>query len=222
MTSKEKILQRLRSAASTNDFAPLASYADAEIFQDLPEDSPAARVEQFAERLRSLSGEFYVVKNESEAAEKLCEILKSTENGKCLVQNHDILTKIIASHEPLSNRCDILPDELSGSDFAQYATGLSVADFLIARTGSIVLKNTSAGGRRLSVLPPLHIVLAFQNQFIPSLDHALKAIESNGADWSYAAIITGPSRTADIQKNLVLGAHGPKRLAVVLVERGVI
>jgi L-lactate dehydrogenase complex protein LldG len=218
MASKEKILQKLRCAAHSKDLTPRASCTDKEIFRDLPEDSPAARVAQFAERLRSLSGEFHAVKNDSEAAGKLLEILGAIENEKCLAQNHGMLAKIIASHESLSKRCDFLQDELNGGDFARYTAGLSVADFLVARTGSIVLRSTTAGGRRLSVLPPLHIVLAHQSQLVPSLDHALQAIETGESDWSYAAIITGPSRTADIQKNIVLGAHGPKRLAVVLVE----
>ena len=245
MTSRERILQKLRTAKHDKANTLLPELADKDVFRDmqkpdkpeilphkfqksLPNEqrfhhpgikkSPSALAEQFAKRLIALSGEFYIAANETEAAEKLLAILPISANGKCLVQNNQFVANILSENPALSKRCDILERETSGVDFAEYAAGISIADLLIARTGSIVLRNTTAGGRRLSVLPPLHIVLARQSQLVPSLDHALQEIQNDGEDWSYAAIITGPSRTADIQKNIVLGAHGPKRLAVVLGE----
>jgi L-lactate dehydrogenase complex protein LldG len=96
---------------------------------------------------------------------------------------------------------------------------LTAVDFLVARTGSIVLSSITAGGRRLSVLPPFHIAIASAAQLVPSLDEALRIYQQRGEPnrSSYATIITGPSRTSDIEKILVLGAHGPKRLAVIVV-----
>ncbi|MCA9734169.1 lactate utilization protein, partial [candidate division KSB1 bacterium] len=103
-------------------------------------------------------------------------------------------------------------------EFAEYSIGLTSADFLVARTGSIVLRSSIAAGRRLSVLPPLHIVVATVEQIVPSLDAALQNSEFRNGEWSYGTIITGPSRTSDIEKILVLGAHGPKRLALILLD----
>jgi L-lactate dehydrogenase complex protein LldG len=111
------------------------------------------------------------------------------------------------------------PEKLAADSpsFARYAAGVSAAACLVARTGSVVLTSAGAGGRRLSVMPPLHIVVARSSQVVASLDEGLEAMARDG-DWSSAAVITGPSRTADIEKILVLGAHGPRRLAVVVIQ----
>ena len=81
-----------------------------------------------------------------------------------------------------------------------------------------MLVNSAVSGRRLSVLPPLHVVLATEDQLVASLEDGLAHLRKQ-EDWSYAAFVTGPSRTADIEKILVLGAHGPRRLVVILMAR---
>ena len=82
--------------------------------------------------------------------------------------------------------------------------GVTGCDCLVAQTGSVIVSTRSAGGRSLSVLPPVHLVVAIG-----------RLRQRYGSCWpSSLSVITGPSRTADIEKNLVLGAHGPKRLAV--------
>jgi L-lactate dehydrogenase complex protein LldG len=94
--------------------------------------------------------------------------------------------------------------------------GVTGCDCLIAQTGSVVVSAPSAGGRVLSVLPPVHLVLARRDQLVPDLAAALALLRQRyGARWpSNLTVISGPSRTADIEKVLVMGAHGPKRLAV--------
>jgi L-lactate dehydrogenase complex protein LldG len=92
-------------------------------------------------------------------------------------------------------------------------------DALVAQTGSILVSNGSAGGRALSVLPPHHIVIAQRSQVVPDLATAVRdARERYAPNWpSFLSFITGPSRTGDIERILVLGAHGPKRLSVLLL-----
>jgi L-lactate dehydrogenase complex protein LldG len=86
----------------------------------------------------------------------------------------------------------------------------------VAQTGSIFVSTRSAGGRALSVLPPVHLVLARRDQLVPDLPAAFARLrQRHGGRWpSAVTMITGPSRTADIEKILVMGAHGPKRLVV--------
>jgi L-lactate dehydrogenase complex protein LldG len=97
--------------------------------------------------------------------------------------------------------------------------GISGCDALIAQTGSILLTTRSGGGRALSVLPPHHVVIARLDQMVPDLPSAYELLHHTygPAQWpSMITIITGPSRTGDIERILVLGAHGPKKLTVIL------
>lgn len=98
--------------------------------------------------------------------------------------------------------------------------GVTGCDCLVAQTGSIVISTLSAGGRALSVLPPTHLVIARQEQLVPDLASAMALLRKRyDRRWPSAfSVITGPSRTADIEKILVMGAHGPKRLALYFAD----
>jgi len=95
--------------------------------------------------------------------------------------------------------------------------GLTECDVLIAQTGSVVVTSASAGGRALSVLPPHHVVVARRAQLVPDLPTAFRLLEQRYAGHfpSMISLVTGPSRTGDIERILILGAHGPKRLTVL-------
>jgi L-lactate dehydrogenase complex protein LldG len=76
------------------------------------------------------------------------------------------------------------------------------------------------GGRRLTIYPPIHVVVAFASQIVPDLPEGiayLRQLHPEGLP-SMVSLVTGPSRTADIEKTLVLGAHGPKELHVILID----
>jgi L-lactate dehydrogenase complex protein LldG len=83
----------------------------------------------------------------------------------------------------------------------------------------VLLPRRSAGGRGLSVYPPHHVVLASVDQLVPDLPAAYELLHDRYAgDYpSMMSLITGPSRTGDIERVIVLGAHGPKRLTILLV-----
>lgn len=104
------------------------------------------------------------------------------------------------------------------NDFEGMQAGITGCEFLIARTGSIMVSSASESGRKMSVFPPVHIVLAHVSQLVNYQEDALIAIHDKYGDSLPSSIstITGPSRTADIEKTLVLGAHGPKELVVFL------
>jgi len=116
---------------------------------------------------------------------------------------------------------------LAASDDAGHAlagadVGLSSCDALVAASGSVVLTSRSAAGRALTVLPPVHVVVARRSQIVPTLSEAYALLRARyaGAPGGWPSVlctITGPSRTADIEKILVMGAHGPKRLLVVVL-----
>jgi L-lactate dehydrogenase complex protein LldG len=95
--------------------------------------------------------------------------------------------------------------------------GVTECDALVAQTGSALVTSRSAGGRALSVLPPHHVVLARREQLVGDLTDALALVNRKYAPNfpSMISLITGPSRTGDIERILVLGAHGPKKLTVL-------
>jgi L-lactate dehydrogenase complex protein LldG len=105
------------------------------------------------------------------------------------------------------------------ADLESCDAGLTQCEALVAQTGSVLVSAPSAGGRALSVLPPHHIVLARQNQMVPDLTAALKRAQEKFKDKfpSFMSFISGPSRTGDIERILVLGAHGPKKLTILLL-----
>jgi L-lactate dehydrogenase complex protein LldG len=115
-----------------------------------------------------------------------------------------------------------LPALLVDQDFdkrelAKCDVGITACDALVAQTGSVLVTSRSAGGRALSVLPPHHVVLARREQLVPDLPAAFVLLKSRygPAYPSMISIITGPSRTGDIERILVLGAHGPKKLTIL-------
>ena len=110
----------------------------------------------------------------------------------------------------------------SGYDVADLEScdvGLTECDALVAQTGSVLVTSRSAGGRALSVLPPHHVVLARREQLLADLPDAFALLKQKyAADYpSFISFITGPSRTGDIERILVLGAHGPRKLTILCV-----
>jgi len=102
------------------------------------------------------------------------------------------------------------------ADLESCDAGLTECDALVAQTGSVLVTSRSAGGRALSVLPPHHVVLARRSQLVADLPEAFALLKKKYAPNypSFISFITGPSRTGDIERILVLGAHGPKKLTI--------
>ena len=98
----------------------------------------------------------------------------------------------------------------------QCDVGISECDALIAQTGTVLVTSKTAGGRALSCLPPHHVVIARREQLVADLPAAFALVKQrHGANYpSMISFITGPSRTGDIERILVLGAHGPKKLSI--------
>jgi len=121
--------------------------------------------------------------------------------------------------------CELGLDQLNTSDgydvneLESCDAGISACDALVAQTASVLVTARSAGGKGLSVLPPHHVVVATTDQMVTTMADGYAVLRKTyGENWpSFISFITGPSRTADIERVLVLGAHGPKRLTVILI-----
>jgi len=216
MNSRDKILSRLKSVSPAGIQLP-PHQADREIYLDHPGES-ASLLESFQHQLLLLHGEVHLATNPEQASGLLYNIVKEFPTKSCLLQNSAFIDDVIKGKKELEVFIDkTFPLEEDSVSYSKFTAGITTADYLVARTGSILLTSAPAG-RRLSVLPPVHIVLAREEQIVPSLEDAYAFLKEKSLDWSYAVLISGPSRTSDIEKQLVLGAHGPKRLLVIIIR----
>ncbi len=103
----------------------------------------------------------------------------------------------------------------------QADAAITSCEALVADLGSVLVSTGLSGSRQSFIVPPVHIVIATLNQILPTLDAAMKQLKDKYKDDLPSTIITisGPSRTADIEKTLILGAHGPKELHVLISEK---
>jgi L-lactate dehydrogenase complex protein LldG len=218
MSSRTDILNCLRKQEKAHKEEPLPEWQDKNLYCDYPGSSNDL-IDLFDTQLKKLSGSLHLVSSIEEAASRLKDLLKKIDPLYCGAHQSPLIHSIKKSDKELAPFLSFVDDEsITSEDFSKLKIGITEADCLIARTGSILIHSTSSGGRRLSVLPPTHIVVAEQKQIVPSLEDALQQLDQTEDNWSYATMITGPSRTSDIEKQLVLGAHGPKHLIVILIK----
>ncbi len=106
------------------------------------------------------------------------------------------------------------------NEFNKIGVGITTCDFLISRFGSVMVSSGLGLGRKIFAFPEIHIVIAKASQVVPEIKDALIGMKKKYVDNfpSQITVITGPSRTADIEKTLVMGAHGPKSLYVFMID----
>jgi L-lactate utilization protein LutC len=133
----------------------------------------------------------------------------------------------VASNAPFLRECGIvdLPGVQSGfTDAAELRAlcaiadvGITSADFALADTGTLVMLAGPAEARLISLLPPVHVAVVPRDRILSGLDELLAILPHPAAQTSSMVLITGPSRTADIEQILVRGVHGPGEIHVVVV-----
>ena len=220
MSERENIFTRIREALRVEARAPepngLPTTADHR--RVLPAVSPSAdeQFALFAKNAADLRATFKLVKDASALTAEL-RALRDTEHWKWIAAHKGQLAGALAGSLGLpvlftDDGCD--KHELEKCD-----VGISECDALVAQTGTVVVTSRTSGGRALSCLPPHHIVIARRDQLVPDLPAAFALIkQKHGAKFpSMISFITGPSRTGDIERILVLGAHGPKKLTIFCV-----
>ena len=174
------------------------------------------RIDLFQKNALALKTEFAVVKGPGELKAALLEMRDSLGWKKIATHDSELTTPMCTTLALPVLRTD---QPYDAAELEQCDVGISGCDALIAQTGSVLVTNQSAGGRALSALPPHHVVIARADQLIADLPDAFELLRKDYQnDWpSFISFITGPSRTGDIERILVLGAHGPKRLTIFLL-----
>jgi L-lactate dehydrogenase complex protein LldG len=220
MSSRDVILQRIRSGLNNAAAAGFGDLREPPVPEVWPNTSPApaALVSRFQAELALLKGEAIVAATMADARRQLADLI-SAEAWPCLGSLDRPLARELTSGLG-AGHVEWVNAEWSANQIERLSVGLIAADALLADTGSCVVHCSTAAERLMCYLPPACIVVARVDQLAEHLPAAWGPIakvcgskDSRGE----IVLITGPSRTADIEKKLILGVHGPKKLVVLLV-----
>jgi L-lactate dehydrogenase complex protein LldG len=203
--AKENILKKIRQALSNPVPLPFP-YSEGTQSVYVPATDDDAIV--FAEEFTKLQGKFGFCVNDEDLLLQLAQLIKAKSWTKIYCRD----TRFFPFLEALS----IAPHE----DLASCEVSVTGCEYLVARTGSIVLSAAQPSGRTGSVYAPIHICIAYNSQLLYDVKDALVFLkEKYGAHMpSFISFASGPSRTADIEKTLVTGVHGPGEVYCFLVE----
>jgi L-lactate dehydrogenase complex protein LldG len=201
MTAREEILGRVRKALGRREGDPAGEPA-APILHTSG-NSAAERVAQFRAAFEALAGKVHLARTPAEAGAAIRAIAGTR--------------SCVASRSAIVAACGVAGAEFSREACATADIGITSADYGLADTGSIVIFTESAESRLLSLLPPCHIVVLEQSRLVENLDELLAKHPQPAAGSSGMIIVTGPSRTADIEMLLVRGVHGPGEIHAILI-----
>jgi len=204
--SKENILRKIREALSHSTPLPFPqSEGNNAVF---PPSQQELEVE-FAEQFTKLQGKFIFCLNHQELAFQFNSLVRK-QGWKKIYCREQTLVNLVDSQ--LSG---FFTNDLPGCDVS-----ITSCEALVARTGSIVLTAAQSSGRTVSVYAPIHICMAYTKQLVYDVKDALLLIKNRYGDQlpSLISFATGPSRTADIEKTLVVGVHGPKEVYCFLID----
>jgi L-lactate dehydrogenase complex protein LldG len=175
------------------------------------------RLALFQKNCVQLKTDLQLVAGVEDAANTLINLRNTHKWVAAAAHHHLLLDQIVPALGLETLYTEERPDAKS---LEKCSVGITACDALISQTGSILLTSRSAGGRALSVLPPHHLIIARADQLVPDLPAACDLLSARyGENYpSFITFITGPSRTGDIERILVLGAHGPKNLTIILIR----
>ncbi len=209
--ARDYILHKVRTAIGRS--AGQQPSAPPPVLLKAPEVDLERRIAMFSEALERLSGAVHVVSSAAEARARVASLIE----GKTAV----------ASNASFLRECGIteLPGVATGFSrerelrraCAAADVGITSADYALADTGSLVLLSSAAEPRLVSLLPPVHVAVLPRQRLLTGLDELFMLLPNPAAQTSSMVIITGSSRTADIEQILVKGVHGPGMVHVVLL-----
>jgi L-lactate dehydrogenase complex protein LldG len=159
-------------------------------------------------------GKFSYCADEKELAEQL-NTLAATRGWKNIFCREPDLKLTLSQHGYIN---------FDAADVKNCDASITSCELLVARTGSILLSSGSRSGRTTSVYAPVHLCVAYTDQLVYDIKDGLEFLKKKYKEQglpSSITLATGPSRTADIEKTLVVGVHGPKEVFCFLIERSV-
>ncbi len=206
-TSREKILKNIRNALISKLENPFQNIDfESSVYPEF-EDSLDIT---FAQEFTKAGGKFIYCENHTDFVRQLAILINESSWSSVFCKEPQIQSLLTQAGIPFkSNKA-----EIKNAD-----AGLTSCEFLISRRGSILISSAKESGRKTHFFPETHLVLAYSSQLVPEIKNAFEEMKKvYDISPSMMTMITGPSRTADIEKTLVMGAHGPKDVYLFLVD----
>jgi L-lactate dehydrogenase complex protein LldG len=197
-----------------------------------PVESPSVeirdRIATFVTEFEKVGGKVMMAGSRSEVADYLAKIIKLHKITKVAFSDAPVL-KELRLEEDLGDRFGkpvklLRIDRSQGKEdlvplLGDVDLGITSCQFAISDTGTLVLEGEKERNRLLSLLPPVHIVVLYPDQVLGSLTEVLRSMDSKKLDQA-VTLVTGPSRTADIELTLTKGVHGPREIHAVVINFG--
>lgn len=152
-----------------------------------------------------------------EACAYVCRLVEERHLTPVLVASGPLLGEMQLITALVARGVEVLLE--AGAGVQRAALGVTEADLGIAETGSLYQDATALLVRLASMLPPVHVAVLPSDRIVGTLEEALPHLACRGQPPGYAALITGPSRTADIERVLTIGVHGPAELRILCIDQ---
>jgi L-lactate dehydrogenase complex protein LldG len=243
-TAREQMLQRIREAVREGNRAGGSPAQIPERGQTGYQGAGADPLVGFGAAFTAAGGQLHVVADVAAAVAAIVDLVRSRSIRRVILGHGEVLdalpvveplraagievVDLSGGRQPPESR-DSQSRDSQGANAPRSASslkewfaaelGLSGVDYLIAETGSVVLASRPEQPRSLSLLPPVHIAVAQRRQLLPDLFDLFAVLGARGEDLPAGlTIITGPSKTGDIELRLVTGVHGPGEVHVVVID----
>ena len=222
MTSREAFLDRVRKAVAAGNRAG--------IVHPLPDRNGVGYqgagsdpLERFEIEWKAAGGQLHLLHDADAARAKVLDLIQTHQVRKILLGSDPLLTTLDLQQFLQQRGLEVIKVQdleaaTSPEPFFAADIGISGVDFLIAETGSLVMRSSPQQPRSISLLSPVHIAIAEGRQILPDLFDLFQHLGNPPALPSCLTLITGPSKTGDIELRLVTGVHGPGTVHVLMLD----
>lgn len=209
--SRQAVLHKVRTALGRNAGQSIGEPPAPRLA--IPQIGVDARIQSFRERIEALAGKTYLSASAKDAGDYVSRVVAGE--------------SAVASNALILRECgiDLFPGVQTGfadrdrlrAACSAARCGITGADYGLADTGTLVMLSSREEARLISLLPPVYIALIARERLLTGLDELLSILPHPAEQTSSMVMITGPSRTADIEQILVRGVHGPGEIHVVVL-----
>ena len=214
-SARERILQKLRAAPTM----PADTPQPAAFYDQRPREDLATKVERLTLNLKNSMAEIHRTTPQG-LVTALTKVIQDKSLNRVAIGNELLVRQDLC--DSVQGVCTLHPVQSAHTEqralFEEVDAGLTLSHAAIAETGTLVLMSSAQAPRLLSLVPPIHIVIVDASHVYDTLFDLIRQESWAQGLPTNVILVSGPSKTADIQQTLAYGAHGPKQLVVMLVE----